>query len=100
MKITALLSALLGLTAAAFAQNQPPAGFTALFNGKDLAGWRGGDTADHRKLIEMPEEKRNETLKKWTDDMLKHWKVEDGELLNDGHGKYATTTKDYGNFEL
>jgi hypothetical protein len=26
----------------------PPAGFTALYNGKDLSGWRGGVTFDHR----------------------------------------------------
>jgi hypothetical protein len=32
--------------------------------------------------------------------MRKHWKVEGNELLNDGHGKYATTEKDYGDFEL
>jgi hypothetical protein len=100
MKIPVFLSAMFGLATMAFAQNEPPAGFTSLFNGKDLDGWRGGDTADHRALLAMPEEKRNETVKKWTDDMLKHWKVENGELLNDGHGKYATTTKDYGNFEL
>ena len=30
--------------------NQPPKGFTALFNGKDLAGWKGGSTADPRKI--------------------------------------------------
>jgi hypothetical protein len=100
MKIPVILSAMLGLATMAFAQNQAPAGFTALFNGKDLDGWRGGDTADHRALVAMTEEKRNETVKKWTDDMLKHWKVEGDELLNDGHGKYATTTKEYGNFEL
>jgi hypothetical protein len=100
MKIPVFLSAMLGLATMAFAQNQAPAGFIALFNGKDLDGWRGGDTADHRALVAMTEEKRNETVKKWTDDMLKHWKVEGGELLNDGHGKYATTTKEYGNFEL
>ena len=100
MKLTALLSSLTLFAAAAFAQNTPPAGFTALFNGKDLDGWRGGDTHDPRLLAAMPEEKRNETVKKWTDDMLQHWKVENGELLNDGHGKYATTTKDYGNYEL
>jgi hypothetical protein len=100
MKIPVFLSAMLGLATMAFAQNQAPAGFTALFNGKDLDGWRGGDTADHRALLAMTEEKRTETVKKWTDDMLKHWKVEGDELLNDGHGKYATTTKEYGNFEL
>src|SRR5438034_3792345 len=31
-----------GLLASATAAT-PPAGFTPLFNGKDLAGWRGGD---------------------------------------------------------
>jgi hypothetical protein len=96
MKLTAFLSTLIALAAPAFAQNTPPAGFTALFNGKDLAGWRGGETFDHRKYAAMPDAEKQ----KWTDDMLKHWKVEAGELLNDGNGKYATTEKDYGNFEL
>ena len=100
MKLTALLSSLAVLTAGAFAQSQPPAGFISLFNGKDLEGWRGGDTHDHRALMAMPEDKRNETIQKWTDDMNKHWKVENGEILNDGNGKYATTIKEYGNFEL
>jgi hypothetical protein len=29
-----------------------------------------------------------------------HWYVENGELVNDGFGAYATTEKDYGDFEL
>ncbi|MBM3848526.1 MAG: DUF1080 domain-containing protein, partial [Verrucomicrobia bacterium] len=29
-----------------------------------------------------------------------HWTVEGDELVNDGHGAYATTEKDYGDFEL
>ena len=37
---------------------KPPPGFTALFNGEDLTGWRGGDTFDHRKLLAMPAEER------------------------------------------
>lgn len=78
----------------------PPAGFTALFNGTDLTGWRGGDTFDHRKYLEMPEDKRAEQDAKWTEDMKKHWSVQNDEFVNDGHGKYATTTKDYGDFEL
>lgn len=88
------------LPAMAGEPNVPPAGFTALFNGKNLEGWRGGDTADHRALMEMPADKRAEQIKAWTDDMLQHWKVENNELLNDGQGKYATTEKDYGDFEL
>ena len=79
---------------------EPPAGFTALYNGKDLTGWRGGDTFDHRKLMEMPEDKRAEQLAKWTADMQQHWQAAGDELLNDGKGKYCTTEKDYGNFEL
>jgi hypothetical protein len=77
-----------------------PPGFTALFNGTDLAGWRGGDTFDHRKWLDMPEADRAAKDKEWTADMRKHWSVEDGEFVNDGHGKYATTEKDYGDFEL
>ena len=78
----------------------PPAGFTALFNGKDLAGWRGGDTFDHRKYLAMAEDKRAEQDAKWTAEMTKHWRAEDNEFVNDGQGKYATTDKDYGDFEL
>ena len=35
-----------------------------------------------------------------TTDMRKHWRVEDGEIINDGQGAYLTTDKDYGDFEL
>jgi len=78
----------------------PPAGFTALFNGQDLSGWRGGDTFDHRKYLALPEDKRAEQDAKWTADMKAHWSVQGDELVNDGHGKYATTMKDYGDFEF
>ncbi len=101
MKPSLFLSALFALTSFVFAENNvPPAGFTALFNGKDLAGWRGGDTADPRALLKLPEEKRAAQLKGWTENMLQHWKAEGGELRNDGNGKYATTEKEYGDFEL
>jgi hypothetical protein len=79
---------------------KPPKGFTALFNGKDLTGWRGGDTFDHRKLLAMPAEQREAQIAKWTASMKDHWSVENGELVNDGKGAYATTEKDYGDFEL
>ncbi len=84
----------------AFADDAPPAGFTALFNGKDLAGWRGGDTFDHRKLLEMSEDQRAAKIAEWTKTMREHWRAEGGELINDGKGAYATTEKDYGDFEL
>jgi 3-keto-disaccharide hydrolase len=88
-----------GLVASASAVT-PPAGFTALFNGKDLIGWRGGDTFDHRKYLALSDDQRAEQDAKWTADMKAHWSVEGDELVNDGHGKYATTAKDYGDFEL
>jgi hypothetical protein len=88
------------LTVSALAEPKPPAGFVALFNGKDLAGWRGGDTFDHRKLLAMAPEKRAEQIVKWTDTMKAHWRADGDELINDGQGAYATTEKDYGDFEL
>jgi hypothetical protein len=87
------------LCSQAFAAN-PPQGFVALFNGKDLSGWRGGDTFDHRKLLAMPEEERAAQVEKWTKSMKEHWRAENDELINDGNGAYATTEKDYGDFEL
>jgi hypothetical protein len=97
-----VVCALLVTTAAALAQehNQPPTGFTAIFNGKDLDGWRGGSTFDPRKLDAMDEAARAAQIEKWTKTMKEHWRVESGELVNDGKGDYATTGKDYGDFEL
>jgi len=79
---------------------KPPRGYSALFDGQDLAGWRGGDTFDHRKLLAMPAEQRNAQIAKWTESMKAHWTAQNGELVNDGEGAYATTEKDYGDFEL
>ena len=78
----------------------PPPGFTALFDGKDLTGWRGGETFDPRKLDAMTPSEREAQIQKWTDSMKEHWTAENGELVNDGFGAYATTEKDYGDFEL
>ncbi|HWA88161.1 MAG TPA: DUF1080 domain-containing protein [Opitutus sp.] len=78
----------------------PPPGFTALYNGRDLSGWRGGDTFDHRKWLALPADERAAQDAAWTADMRQHWRADGDELVNDGHGKYATTVKDYANFEL
>ena len=97
----ALVVASMPVVHAASAQRMgAPQGFTALFNGNDLSGWRGGDTFDHRAWLAMPEQERRAKSAEWTADMKKHWRVENDELVNDGDGKYATTEKDYGDFEL
>ena len=93
--------------------NVPPAGFTALFNGKDLSGWYGWGTQDPTDLAKMSEAERAEYKKKSVEGGLKdakgndkgdhinaHWSVQNGELVNDGKGLYLTTDKDYGDFEL
>jgi len=86
--------------AAQAADTQPPQGFTALFNGKDLAGWHGMPHYDPYKLAALPDEERKALLDKWTADALKHWTAEKGELVNDGNGAYLTTDKEYGDIEL
>jgi hypothetical protein len=73
------LSALLGAAPALWAaDNEPPAGFEALFNGKDLTGWKvnkGGK--------------------------MEAWGAENGLLyVNGGGGGWLMTQKEYGDFEL
>ena len=82
------------------ADSQPPRGFTALFNGKDLTGWHGMPHFDPYKLEAMKPEERKGQIDKWTEDAKQHWRVENGELVNDGKGAYLTTDKDYGDIEL
>jgi len=114
MKPRHLLSALVLAALPAFAENNvPPAGFTALFNGKDLSGWYGWGTQDPADLAKMSEAERADYKKKSVEGGLKdakgndkgdhitaHWSVQNGELVNDGKGLYLTTDKDYGDFEL
>ena len=71
-----------------------------MFNEKDLTGFRGGDTFDHRKLLAMTPEQRAAKIAEWTKTMNEHWRVERDELVNDGKGSYASTEKDYGDIEL
>lgn len=88
----------------------PPEGFVSLFNGSDLTGWFGWSTQSPDDLRAMtPEELADWKLrsihgplegKHTGQELKKHWSVENGELVNDGSGLYATTDKDYGDFEL
>jgi hypothetical protein len=73
-KRLAVAAVLLAAATALAADNTPPAGFTALFNGKDLSGWKTNKEG--------------------------HWKVEDGVIVYDGKGGNLQTEKDYGNFVL
>ncbi|MGC3966468.1 MAG: DUF1080 domain-containing protein [Pirellulales bacterium] len=82
------------------ADNTPPEGFRALFNGKDFAGWHGMGHFDPNKLAAMTDAERAEKRAKDMEDLKAHWKVEGGELINDGHGVYLTTDEPLGDIEL
>jgi hypothetical protein len=97
----------LGLTAALGAApgqaqegQKLPEGFVALFNGKDLAGWHGEKTMDPRAVAALDSEAKAKVLADGAEDAKKHWRVEDGVIVNDGQGVYLTTDKDYGDVEL
>jgi len=78
----------------------PKKGFVALFNGKDLTGWKGlvGDPVKRSQM--SPDELVKEQVK--ADSIMRaHWKVEDGILMFDGEGfHHMCTVKDYGDFEM
>ena len=83
-----------------------PAGFKALFNGKDLTGWRGCSQEekfhDTRVRRAMLPEKRWAMQAKADELMKAHWHVRDGVLFFDGlKGGYSIAAeKDYGNVEV
>lgn len=76
-----------------------PKGFTPIFNGKDLTGWKGL-VANPKARASMSKEKLAEEQKKANNVMRAHWKVVDGTLEFDGKGQSLCTAKDYGDFEL
>jgi hypothetical protein len=81
------------------ALNVPPEGFTALFNGKDLDGWKGlvGDPETRAKMKPEDLAKAQEEADK---KMREHWQAVEGILVFDGKGDSLCTNKDYGDFEM
>jgi len=82
----------------------PPKGFTALFNGKDLSGWRGHGrnepNADPYELAKMKDDERKQLIDEWTAETKKHWKVVNGVLEQDRIGPNLATDQEFGDFEL
>lgn len=76
-----------------------PEGFAPLFNGSDLAGWRGL-AADPRKKAAMTDEELAEARARADGSMRAHWRVVDGVIEFDGKGESLRTERDYANFEL
>jgi hypothetical protein len=48
----------------------------------------------------MSPEERKRNIQAWTADAQKHWTVQNGELINDGHGAYLCTDREFRDYEL
>jgi hypothetical protein len=101
------MAASLLVAAAGFAAqqplNQPPEGFVALFNGKDLSGWKGllkGAYENPEKRAALAPDQAKKLQQEADEDMRAHWKAVDGILVFDGKGRSLCTAKDYGDFEM
>jgi len=99
MALFVSLAAASSVIAETAADNTPPEGFVALFNGEDLSGWKG--------LVKNPVERAELTPEQLAElqqaadaKMREHWSVVDGTLVFDGHGSHLCTEGDYGDFEL
>ena len=77
-----------------------PEGAIAIFNGKNLDGWHGMSHFNPYDLKAMSKEERAKKRATDLEDLKKHWTIENGELVNDGHGVYATTDRNYGDIEF
>ena len=78
----------------------PPLGFTSLFNGFDLDGWWGCKGENPQDWMSLPAIEFHEKWSSSLNDIEEHWRVENGELVNDGEGLFLTTEKNYDDFEL
>ena len=74
---------------------EPPAGFQPLFNGVNLNGLHGWDHQAMTKFRDATPDELSQVTAEWTADAEKRWSVENGELVNDGHGKYLATDGNY-----
>ncbi len=92
-----LTVAVFGLATVRAAEPTPPEGFRAIFNGRDLSGWYGLNPHSGAKLTG---EAKAANLAQQRSEFADYWTVEDGELVNDGRGPYATTEEEFGDIEL
>lgn len=80
--------------------NQPPAGFQALFNGQDLSGWHAMKTGNPRDFQALSSEQQAEKIAAAAKPTAEFWRVEEGEIVNDGKGPFLTFEKPFRDYEL
>ncbi|QDS92456.1 hypothetical protein FF011L_11990 [Roseimaritima multifibrata] len=95
MVIAVILSPL--ITCAAEPDLNPPEGFRAIFNAQDLSGWYG---LNPHLVTKLSGEKKEASLKAQREEFSQHWRIENGELVNNGHGPYATSEEEFGDIEF
>lgn len=93
-------SVFLGASVSDLCAAELPSGFRSIFNGRDLTGWHGKPHFDPRDLAKMTPDQREKQIAEWTEDAKQHWTVQDGELVNDGHGAYLCTDEEFTDYEL
>jgi HEAT repeat protein len=74
-------------------------GFTPLFDGRSLAGWKGL-VADPPARAKMAPAELAKAQAEADERMRAHWRVVDGLLVFDGRGESLCTASDHGDFEL
>ena len=92
-----------GAAAAPRQTAKPPKGFTSLFDGKDLTGWRGRQpNYDPAAEAKLSKEELAAKQAEWNTARDLHWKVDTakGEIVSDGQSPQLATAKDYGDFEF
>ena len=75
------------------------AGYASIFNGKDLAGWKGL-VADPVKRAKMRPAELKAAQAKADEAMRAGWSAVGGELVFNGKGDNICTEKQYGDFEM
>ena len=98
-----ILTVVMGAGLAARQTAKPPKGFTSLFDGKDLAGWRGRQpNYDPAAEAKLSKEELAAKQAEWDKAKDQHWKVDTakGEIVSDGQSPHLATGKDYGDFEF
>lgn len=91
---------LIALPSAAQENNVPPEGFRSLFDGKTLEGWGGGETKDPAWFQTLTYDEWHDYRVKMGEEIIKHWRVENGELISDGKGPNLVSNLYYADFEI
>ncbi len=101
--VVLVLTAIIAAGVAAQQTAKPPKGFTSLFDGKDLAGWRGRQpNYEPAAEAKLSKEELSAKQAEWDKAKDQHWKVDTakGGIASDGQSPHLATGKDYGDFEF